>query len=87
MLTIAIMIFSFFGYILFYRLYGNFISRKIFALSDDNIPPSVAMQDDVDYVPTRKEIIFGRAGDCNYLGMGSRLNMGFSRLCDHGCRP
>ena len=59
MLTIAIMIFSFFGYILFYRLYGNFISRKIFALSDDNIPPSVAMQDDVDYVPTRKEIIFG----------------------------
>ena len=59
MLTISIVVLSFFGYILFYRLYGQFIGRKIFGISDQNIAPSVALEDGVDYVPTRKEIIFG----------------------------
>ncbi len=59
MLTIFIVIVTFFGYILFYRFYGRFLGQKIFRLSDDNIPPSIAREDGVDYVPTRKEIIFG----------------------------
>jgi carbon starvation protein len=59
MITILMMILSFFGYLLFYRLYGNYLGRKIFGLSDDNVPPSVALEDGMDYVPTRKEIIFG----------------------------
>ncbi len=54
-----IVILTFFGYIFIYRLYGRFLGRKIFGLSDDNIPPSIAYEDGVDYVPTRKEIIFG----------------------------
>jgi carbon starvation protein len=53
------MIITFFGYILFYRLYGQFIGKKIFGISDSRIPPSVRLEDGVDYVPTRKEIIFG----------------------------
>jgi carbon starvation protein len=59
MLTIAVVIFTFFGYILFYRLYGHYIGKRIFDLSDERIAPSVALEDGVDYVPTKKEIIFG----------------------------
>jgi carbon starvation protein len=59
MLTIVVMVLTFFGYILFYRLYGRYIGRKIFGLNDSRVPPSVAKEDGVDYVPTRKEIIFG----------------------------
>lgn len=57
--TIAIVIFSLAGYLLMYRLYGRFIGKKIFALSETNKAPSVEFEDGVDYVPTRKEIIFG----------------------------
>jgi carbon starvation protein len=59
MLTLLVMILTFFGYILFYRLYGRYIGRRIFGLDNKRIPPSVAREDGVDYVPTRKEIIFG----------------------------
>ncbi|MEJ2055834.1 MAG: carbon starvation CstA family protein, partial [Calditrichaceae bacterium] len=57
--TLALVIFTFAGYLLMYRLYGRFIGKKIFALSDANKAPSVEFEDGVDYVPTRKEIIFG----------------------------
>lgn len=57
--TIAIVIFSLAGYWLMYRIYGRFISKKIFALSENNIVPSVEFEDGIDFVPTRKEIIFG----------------------------
>jgi carbon starvation protein len=53
------MLLTFAGYLLMYRLYGRFIGRRIFALSDANTAPSVAFEDGVDYVPTRREIIFG----------------------------
>ena len=59
MLTIIVMVLTFLGYILFYRLYGRYIGKRIFGLTDTRIPPSVAKEDGVDYVPTRKEIIFG----------------------------
>jgi len=59
MLTLLVMVLTFFGYILFYRLYGKYIGKRIFGLNDSNIPPSVSQEDGVDYVPTRKEIIFG----------------------------
>ena len=59
MLTLLVMIGSFFGYILFYQLYGKYIGNKIYKISDENKPPSVEFEDGIDYVPTRKEIIFG----------------------------
>ncbi len=59
MLAITVMILTFIGYMLFYRFYGKFIGKKIFGISDSRIPPSVRLEDGVDYVPTRKEIIFG----------------------------
>jgi len=49
----------FFGYILMYWVYGRFIARKIFRVSDSALVPSKEFEDGIDYVPTRKGIIFG----------------------------
>lgn len=57
--ALFIMLISFVGYILMYRFYGRFIGRRIFLISNRNRVPSVEFEDGIDYVPTRKEIIFG----------------------------
>ena len=57
--ALAIMVLAFAGYIIMYQLYGKYIGNKIFALSGDYKPPSRELEDGVDYVPTKKEIIFG----------------------------
>jgi carbon starvation protein len=57
--TLALLILSFAGYLLMYRLYGRFIGKKIFSITKENKAPSVEFNDGVDYVPTKKEIIFG----------------------------
>ena len=57
--TIFLMIAAFAGYIVMYRLYGKYIGLKIFRLAKENICPSVALEDGCDYVPTKKEVIFG----------------------------
>jgi carbon starvation protein len=57
--TIVIVSVTFVGYIICYRLYGRFLARKIFKLSDAAKVPAVEFEDGMDYVPTRKEIIFG----------------------------
>jgi carbon starvation protein len=57
--SLIIMILAFAGYIVMYRLYGQYIGKKIFALSGDTQTPAQALEDGIDYVPTKKEIIFG----------------------------
>jgi carbon starvation protein len=57
--AILIMVIAFVGYLLAYRLYGRFVGKKIFALSNTTKTPAVSMEDGRDYVPTRKGIIFG----------------------------
>ncbi|MDC7226834.1 MAG: carbon starvation protein A [Spirochaetales bacterium] len=57
--AILIMVVAFVGYVVAYQLYGRFVGKKIFNLSNDNTTPSVDMEDGVDYVPTKKGIIFG----------------------------
>ncbi len=59
MASILIMVVVFGGYLIMYRVYGRFIGNKIFRLSDNNKVPSVELEDGVDFVPTRKEVIFG----------------------------
>jgi len=56
---LLLMLLPFLGYILMYRFYGKFLSQKIFNISSENIAPSVKLEDGIDYVPTKKEIIFG----------------------------
>lgn len=59
MVTLLIAVGAFVGYIIAYNTYGRWLSRKIFQL-DANAPvPSVVMNDDRDYVPTSKGVVFG----------------------------
>jgi carbon starvation protein len=57
--AVLIMVLAFVGYLLAYKLYGQFIGKKVFALSNANKTPSHEFEDGKDYVPTRKGIIFG----------------------------
>ena len=57
--AIWLIIVTFLGYILAYYTYGRFLARKIFRLSDANRMPSDEFYDGVDFVPTKKNIVFG----------------------------
>ncbi|WP_022660305.1 carbon starvation CstA family protein [Paucidesulfovibrio longus] len=57
--ALIMMLAAFFGYLIMYRLYGRYIGKRIFALSADAKTPSVEFDDGHDFVPTKKEIIFG----------------------------
>jgi len=46
-------------YVVAYHTYGKFLARKIFKLDPNAVCPSTELQDDVDFVPTKKPIIFG----------------------------
>ena len=47
------------GYLIAYHTYGRFLAKKIFKLKKNAPVPSVELRDGIDYVPTRKGIIFG----------------------------
>ena len=47
------------GYLIAYHTYGRFVARKIFKLDKNVSVPSKELQDGIDYVPTKKGIIFG----------------------------
>ena len=57
--ALLLMVVCFGGYILAYHTYGRFLARKIFELRGDAPVPSHERNDGVDFVPTRKGIIFG----------------------------
>lgn len=59
MLTLLVAVLSFFGFIVAYHTYGRWLSKKIFQLDDSAVVPAYEMRDDVDFVPTKREIIFG----------------------------
>ena len=59
MATLLVAVGSFVCFIVAYRTYGRWLSRNVFNLDADAVTPSHALRDDVDYVPTKKEVIFG----------------------------
>lgn len=59
MAIFLLMIGVFGGYILMYRLYGRFISRRIFNIDKNAKVPAIEQQDGIDYVPTKKGVVFG----------------------------
>lgn len=46
-------------YLIAYHTYGKYLGRKIFKLSAKNVCPSVEFEDNVDYIPTKKQVLFG----------------------------
>lgn len=59
MSTLLVAVASFAGFIIAYHTYGRWLARRIFQIDGDAITPSHELQDNVDYVPTKKEVIFG----------------------------
>ncbi len=59
MTTLLIAVGAFVGYIVAYHTYGRWLARRIFGLDPEAPVPSRQLRDDVDYVPTKKEVIFG----------------------------
>ncbi|MBZ0271061.1 carbon starvation protein A [bacterium] len=59
MSTVAIVVFSAVGYLVAYRIYGRWLSGRVFALSASAKTPAHARQDGVDFVPTKPEVLFG----------------------------
>ncbi|MBL7215499.1 MAG: carbon starvation protein A [Phycisphaerae bacterium] len=57
--ALLLMVVCFAGYLLAYHTYGKFLARKIFKLRSDAPVPSHEYRDGIDFVPTRKGIIFG----------------------------
>jgi carbon starvation protein len=57
--ALLLVVVTFVGYLVAYHTYGRFLARKIFRLDDSVEPPSVRLADGVDYVATRRGIIFG----------------------------
>ncbi len=57
--ALLMMIVAFAGYIIMYKLYGQYIGKKVFALSSAAKTPACELEDGIDYVPTKKEVIFG----------------------------
>jgi carbon starvation protein len=57
--SLLLVLISLAGYILAYRLYGRYLGNRLFRLSLLNKMPSHEYNDGVDYVPTRRNIVFG----------------------------
>ena len=50
---------TFAAFIIAYHTYGRWLATRIFALDESALVPSKELQDDVDFVPSRKSIVFG----------------------------
>jgi len=59
MSTVLVAILSAVGFIVAYNTYGRYLARKIFGLDPNALVPSSEMEDGVDYVPTKKSVVFG----------------------------
>lgn len=46
-------------FVLAYIFYGRYIAKKVFRSDPSNPVPSEELRDDVDYVPTNREVLFG----------------------------
>lgn len=46
-------------YLLGYLFYSRFLAQKVFKLNNENKSPAHELEDGIDFVPTRKHILFG----------------------------
>lgn len=59
MSTLLIAVGAMIGYLVAYHTYGRWLARKIFHLDATATVPSVELNDDHDFVPTEKSVLFG----------------------------
>ncbi|HMO15098.1 MAG TPA: carbon starvation protein A [Pirellulaceae bacterium] len=59
MSTLIVAAAAFFGFIIAYFTYGRWLSNRIFVLDAHAKVPSQELRDDIDFVPTKKSVVFG----------------------------
>ncbi|MCL4222663.1 MAG: carbon starvation protein A [Phycisphaerales bacterium] len=59
MLTVVIALGSLVLYFVAYHTYGRYLARRIFRIEPERLAPSEEFNDGVDYVPSRRELVFG----------------------------
>lgn len=59
MSTLWVALLSIAAFLIAYHTYGRWIARKLFGASASTLVPSKELRDDIDFVPTRRSIIFG----------------------------
>ncbi len=59
MTTLLIAVGTMIGYLVAYHTYGRWLARKIFQLDPTAQVPSIELNDDRDFVPTDKSVLFG----------------------------
>ncbi len=57
--SLLLMVIMFVGFLIAYHTYGRFLGKKIFKLAADFTCPSHELQDDLDFVPTNRHVLFG----------------------------
>ncbi|MFH1309079.1 MAG: carbon starvation protein A [Candidatus Omnitrophota bacterium] len=57
--AVWIVVISMVAFFVAYKTYGTFIAKKIFQSNSKNPVPSEELRDDIDYIPTNKEVLFG----------------------------
>ena len=55
----TLIVVSLFLFILGYKYYSKFIEKKVYNLKYNEETPAHTLRDDVDYMPTKKHILFG----------------------------
>ncbi|MCF8039808.1 MAG: carbon starvation protein A, partial [Desulfohalobiaceae bacterium] len=58
-MTTVIIVIGFLLYMFFYFTYGKKLERDVVKASDSNEAPSKRIFDGVDYIPARREVLFG----------------------------
>ncbi len=59
MATVLIALGSIVLYVVAYRTYGRYLGQRIFRVEPDRVAPSVECEDGVDFVPSRRSLVFG----------------------------
>ena len=60
MSSIILVIAGLFVFFIGYKFYSNFLGQKIYEIDDSSLSmPSSSFEDGVDYIPTKKHILFG----------------------------
>jgi carbon starvation protein len=57
--SIYLVLFAFICFFLGYKFYSQYIASKIFKLNNEILTPSHTKQDNIDFIPTKKHILFG----------------------------
>lgn len=57
--TVLIAVGSIVLYIVAYRTYGRYLGQRIFRVEPERVPPSVECEDGVDFVPSKRSMVFG----------------------------